>query len=143
MNDAPFLGQRINRIKAHNIRAVLLSLLYNEPTYRAQLAKDTSLSTTTITNLIDDLMELGIVREGGPMVTDGPRRVGRPRSSLCLVADARYALGVHLGVGTYRVGVANLKGEIVHSRDGDFPADGEAKGHRQGSRLEGDHAPDP
>ena len=129
MNEAPFLGQRINRIKAHNMRAVLLSLLYHEPTYRAQLAKDTSLSTTTITNLVDELVELGVVYDGGPMVTSGRRRVGRPRSSLCLVADARYAIGFHLGVDTYRIGVANLKGEIVHSADGTFATDGDIEPH--------------
>jgi glucokinase-like ROK family protein len=120
MKDAMFLGQTINKIKAHNMRAVLLGLLYNAPTSRTQLARDTSLSTTTITNLVDELMELGIVQQGGPMTIEGKRRVGRPRKSLSLVPDAHHALGIHLGAGRYRVGLANLKGEIVYERAGTF-----------------------
>lgn len=102
------------------MRAILLSLLYNAPTYRAKLAQETSLSTTTITNLIDELMALGVVRQGGLMEENGERRVGRPRSSLCLIPDARYAVGVHLSVGRYRIGIANLTGEIVHQNDGAY-----------------------
>ncbi len=123
MKNGNFLGSNVNRIKAHNMRAILLSLLNNEPAYRTQLAKETSLSTTTITNLIDELMELGIVVEKGAEESEGSRRVGRPRTALYLVHNARYAVGVHIGVGTYRIAVTNLTAKIQHKRIDPFDLD--------------------
>ena len=120
MNNMTILGSNINRVKAHNMRAVLLSLLNNEPAYRVQIAKQTSLSTTTITNIVDELISLGIVAEDGVEESSGRRRVGRPRAALRLVKNARYAVGVQIGVGTYKIAVANLKAEIQFNRNYTF-----------------------
>ena len=120
MNETSILGSNINRIKAHNMRAVLMSLLYNEPAYRVQIAEQTSLSTTTITNIIDELISLGIVAEDGVEEANGRRRVGRPRSALRLVKDAHMAIGIQIGVETYRIAVANLKAEIIYSKSYTF-----------------------
>jgi glucokinase-like ROK family protein len=110
---ANLVGSNTSRIKTHNMRAVLLNLLANEPAYRVQIAKQTSLSTTTITNLIDELIEAGLVAEDGVEEVDGPRRVGRPSAALRLIKDARYAIGVQTGVETYRIALVNLKAEVV------------------------------
>lgn len=107
------LGSNVNRIKAHNMRAVLFRLLLAEPAFRVELATQLSLSTTTITNICDELIALGLVAEEGIEETSGRRRVGRPRAALHLVKDARYAIGVQVGVETYRIAIANLKAEIV------------------------------
>lgn len=111
-----FLGSNINDVKAHNLRAILLSLLFSEPVFRAQLAEDTGLSRTTISNLVDELLAEGIVFEKGIEETDGPRRVGRPRTAVYLNPDARYALGAHIGVGVFRVGLVNLRNELLENK---------------------------
>jgi predicted NBD/HSP70 family sugar kinase len=121
MNEAGILGSNINRVKAHNLRAVLLHLLFQETAYRVELAEKTSLSTTTITNIIDDLIGMGIASEIGIEAVEGPRRVGRPRAALRLEKNARYVLAVQMGVERYRLGVVNLKGEILASRRFTFP----------------------
>lgn len=113
MNDNTLLGGNVNRTKAHNIRAVLLRLLYAEPAFRVPIARQLALSTTTITNIVDELIQLGLVSEEGIEETSGPRRVGRPRAALRLVKDARYAIGVQMGVETYRIAITNLKAEII------------------------------
>jgi glucokinase-like ROK family protein len=120
MSDASILGSNINRVKTHNMRAVLLSLLINEPAYRVQIAENTSLSTTTITNIIDELAEIGLVAEDGIEKANGRRRVGRPRAALRLVKDARLAVGVQIGVERYRIAIANLKAEILENRSFTF-----------------------
>lgn len=120
MVDSTIVGSNINRVKAHNVRAVLLSLLYNQPAFRVQIAAQTSLSTTTITNIIDELISQGIVAEDGVEEPSGRRRVGRPRAALRLVKDARYAIGIQIGVETYRIAIANLTAEIVFSRSYTF-----------------------
>jgi len=115
MNELTFLGSNINLVKAHNLRALLLSLLYEGSVSRVELAEKTSLSTTTVTNLISELRDQGIVFEEGLEETSGRRRVGRPRTALHLVADARFAVGVHIGIGMFRVTVTNLFAEMICS----------------------------
>lgn len=109
------LGSNINRVKIHNMRAVLLSLLYHEPASRVQIAELTGLSTTTITNIIDELLAMGLVTDDGVMGFSGRRKAGRPRSALNLVKNARYAIAVQFGVETYRIAIANLGAEILIS----------------------------
>lgn len=115
MNELTFLGSNINLVKAHNLRAMLLSLLHEGSVSRVELAEKTSLSTTTVTNLISELLEQGIVIEEGLEETTGRRRVGRPRTALHLAADARYAIGVHIGIGLFRVSVTDLFAQIICS----------------------------
>lgn len=117
MTNSTFIGSNINIVKASNLRAILLNLLYKETFSRVQLAKEISLSATTITNLIDELMQQGVVKEDYSILpTTSERKVGRPRTALRLVPNARFAIGLYIGIGVYRVGVVNLVGEVCQSR---------------------------
>jgi glucokinase-like ROK family protein len=99
------------------LQVVLLSLLYEPGLSRIQLAKRTNLSNTTITNLIAELIEQGVISESETNAGDEAQRpVGRPRVGICLNPDSRFAVGVHIGIGIFRVCVANLQNEIVHNR---------------------------
>ncbi|MGD8967365.1 MAG: ROK family transcriptional regulator [Anaerolineae bacterium] len=106
------LGSGVYDIKAHNTRAVLLALLRYEPVSRVRLAELTGLSSTTITNLISELLEHGIVAEEDMEKPKRRRKVGRPPSALRLVPEARYAVGIHIGVGSVRVGIADLRARL-------------------------------
>ncbi|RMD49527.1 MAG: ROK family protein, partial [Candidatus Thermofonsia bacterium] len=46
---------------------------------------------------------------------NGRRRVGRPQRMVHLVPNARYVVGVHIGIGLFRVAVTNLLAEIIHN----------------------------
>jgi predicted NBD/HSP70 family sugar kinase/biotin operon repressor len=109
------LGSNINLVKSHNLHAILLSLLHDGHVSRVELAEKLSLSNTTITNLTAELLEQGIIIEEQVKVPEKRRRVGRPRRMLRLVPSARYAIGVHIGVGLFRVAITNLFAEIIHS----------------------------
>lgn len=111
-------GNNIISVKEHNLQVVLLSLLQEEGLSRAGLAKNVHLSSTTITNLIAELLEQGLVTERDCQDRDSEdiRPVGRPRTAICLVPDARFVIGVHVGVGTFRVALANLRDEILVNR---------------------------
>ena len=67
-----------------------------------------------------ELIEQGIITEDKSDRGDEQRPVGRPRTGLALVPDARYVVGVHIGVGLYRIAVMNLRAEIVCSKIVDF-----------------------
>jgi predicted NBD/HSP70 family sugar kinase len=121
-----FAGSNISNVKAHNLQAVLRTLLHQGAVSRVQLAQLTGLSTTTITNLVSELLDQEIVVEDGrePNHTGG---VGRPRIPICLVPSARYAVGVHIGVGDIRIAVADLFGQVQNyltmSHDPHAPAE--------------------
>jgi glucokinase-like ROK family protein len=51
---------------------------------------------------------------------NGKRSVGRPRTALKLIPDARYAVGVHIGIGLIRVAVTNLQAEIICNNFADY-----------------------
>lgn len=114
-------GSNASQVRAHNLRAVLNHLLREGGISRAQLAERTALSGTTITHLIDDLLAQGIVIEDDVETTrlrakhNGHRHVGRPRTQLRLNPNARYVVGVHIGIGLLRVAVVNLHAEIIHN----------------------------
>lgn len=124
-----FLGSNITNVKAHNMQAVLLSLLTAAasangfPLSRIQLAQKTNLSSTTITNLVAELIEQGIVSEDKHPRDEELRSVGRPRTGLRLIPNARYVIGVHIGVGLYRVALMNLQAEMLQSKFINFPID--------------------
>jgi len=119
MVSARYPGRNVSDVKTHNIRAILLNLLYNEPAYRVKLASDIAVSTTTVAKLVDELISQGLIEERPEDINDH-RSVGRPRNALYLVRDARHAIGVHIGGGIYRVAVVNLRNEILHHQFGYF-----------------------
>ena len=119
MSKSSFAGSNIYRVKKHNLRAILLTFLHNDSSSRSRLAEETGLSNTTITNLTAELIDQGIIVEIDtlPVSDEQPRRsVGRPRRMLQLVPNARYVVGVHIGIGMFRVAVANLHAEIIKNR---------------------------
>jgi len=111
------LGSNINNVKAHNMRVVLLHLLYEERLSRSEIAERTNLSNTTISNLISELIEEGLVHVCHDDVDlEVNRPVGRPRTAICLQPNARFVIGIHVGVGIFRVAINNLRDEIVWKR---------------------------
>ncbi len=116
MNRLVPLGSNVSSMKRHNLSAVLQILLRCQPVSRARLVELTGLSSTTITNLVSELLEQGLVAEDG-VLPSGQRGVGRPRTLLRLVPQARYAIGIHIGVGSVRVAVANLHAELSSPGD--------------------------
>ncbi len=110
------IGSSPSTVKSHNLSTVLLALLRHEHISRVRLAEMTGLSTTTITNLVNEFLEQGVVVEEGTEKPGRRRRVGRPRTLLRLVPDARCAVGIHIGVGSVRVGVADLRAHLLSRR---------------------------
>jgi glucokinase-like ROK family protein len=122
------LGNNIISVKEHNLQVVLLSLLYEGQLSRIELAKRIHLSNTTITNIVGELLEAGLVTESdcSDDDVDGTRPVGRPRTAICLVPEARYVVGVHVGVGTFRVALADLRDEILLNQTEQFEIESDA-----------------
>ena len=79
---------------------------------RADLARATGLSRSTVSSLVADLQERGVVSERG----DDRSRTGRPGVLLALDPSAGTALGVDFGHSHLRVAVADLSSTVLAER---------------------------
>lgn len=79
------------------------------PISRIELSKKTQLSKMTITSLIADFLEEGIVRECGTSASTS----GRRPTLLEVVPDSLLTLGISVGRDYLQVGIINLTGAIV------------------------------
>ncbi|GAA2212444.1 ROK family transcriptional regulator [Nonomuraea monospora] len=104
-------------------RLVLRTLRDHGPHPRADLARRLGLSPTTMTKVVAQLLDEGLVSEGA---TDGPgTRVGRPSTGIRLRAGARQVIGVQVGAGTVRLGLCDLKARARDVRSFAFDLAGE------------------
>lgn len=94
--------------KAHNDRLILAAIYNNGPVSRADIARATRLTRTTVSASVAELLEDGLVAEIGV----GPSQGGRPPILLQLVDDARYLVGVDLANREFRGALVDLRGRI-------------------------------
>ena len=94
--------------KQHNRDLVLKTIFEHETISRAEIARLTQLTRTTVSEVVSALMSEGLVQEVGLASSNG----GKPSILLSLVADARYLIGVNLAQNRFIASVINLRGEI-------------------------------
>ena len=124
MMSPPILsGSNGSTIKSNNIRAILMTLLRYDVVARVRLAQMTGVSPTTITNLINELLEQGVIAEEDNGQTNGRRRVGRPQTGLRLVSDARFVVAIYIDVDAVYIAVNDLFAQPVVRRS--FPLVGD------------------
>lgn len=86
-------------------RSVLLTKLYRDgPVSRQELALTTSLSQASVSSLVAELLEEGVVEDAGFVESDG----GRPRVLLRVAPSYRYVVGVDVGETRIQVELFDL-----------------------------------
>ena len=108
--------------RQHNHRLVLRTVYDFGPISRAEVARSTGLTRTTVSDVVVDLLDEGMVEEVGR----GPSTGGKAPILLGIVDDARLVIGLDLGENAFAGALVNLRGEIrtvvelpVDGRDGD------------------------
>jgi N-acetylglucosamine repressor len=96
--------------RAHNSRLVLKIIYDRGEISRADVARETRLTRTTVSDVVADLMDEGLVEEIGY----GPSAGGKPPILLSVVGDSRHLIGIDLASAEFRGAVVNLRGEIRH-----------------------------
>lgn len=94
--------------KQHNRDLVLKTIFDHETISRAEIARLTQLTRTTVSEVVSGLMSEGLAREVGVGSSNG----GKPSILLSLVADSRYLVGLNLAQNRFIGSVVNLRGEI-------------------------------
>ena len=96
-------------------QTVILDLIRRMPDglSRVEIAESTGLSTQTISNVTRRLLDDGLIVEAGKQIR-GP---GKPRVTLRLDPQSRFAVGVHLDPTVITYVVLDLRGQVVaHER---------------------------
>jgi glucokinase-like ROK family protein len=111
-------------VRETNLSTALRLIHTRVPISRAQLAVLTGLNKSTISSLVDELLERQLVHEAG-MNSVG---TGRPATLLEINPQAGSVIGVELGVDFVSVAVTDFLGNILWRRREDAdPAEGQEK----------------
>ncbi len=96
-------------VRETNLSLVLRMIHTLSPLSRAQLAVKTGLNKSTVSSLVDDLLERTLVHETGINSIGA----GRPATLIEMNPQAGYIIGVELGVDFVSVAVTDFLGDIV------------------------------
>lgn len=95
--------------KEHN-RILVLKTIFDHPHIsRADIARATGLTRTTVTEIVAALLDEGLVSETGVGESQG----GKSPILLSLAENSRYLLSLDLSHSEFRGAVINLRGEII------------------------------
>jgi len=95
--------------KAHNTTLVLKTIYHNDQISRADIARATGLTRTTVSEIVADLIGAELVRETGV----GPSTIGKPPIHVDFNAGARQLLSIDLGGTEFRGALVNLRGDVL------------------------------
>ncbi|MDP1917678.1 MAG: ROK family transcriptional regulator [Myxococcales bacterium] len=111
-------------VRLHNITLVLRTVQAEVQISQADLARRLGLARSTVLAIVDDLLELGLLKEQGHGVSAGGRR-----PMILTLDDAAYHLvGVDIGAKHVTVVVMNLKAEVLARQHREFPTREDPKG---------------
>ena len=94
--------------KIHNRDLVLKTIFECESISRAEIARVTGLTRTTVSNIISMFLDENVVEEIGL----GESLGGKSPVLLSLIADSRYLIGINLKQDKFIGAIVNLRGEI-------------------------------
>ncbi len=94
--------------KLHNRDLVLRTIFSNASISRAEIARATKLTRTTVSDIVNGLMSEGLVQEVGR----GESLGGKSPILLSIVPDSRYLIGLNLAQNRFIGAIVNLRGEI-------------------------------
>lgn len=107
-------------LRKMTVRRVLECLQEHGPLSRADLTRETGISAPTISKVVAELLESGLLEEG----TAPFNALGRPGKKLLLAQDSAQVLGVVLDARTCLVLAASLDGTLHRSREAAFATPG-------------------
>jgi predicted NBD/HSP70 family sugar kinase len=99
-------------IREHNLGLVLRQVAERGPRSRAALAVETGLNKSTVSSLVADLIEAGLLRDSP--AEERPTKVGRPPQSVELDPGGPFVLGLEVNVDYLAAWASDLSGAVRH-----------------------------
>ncbi len=97
--------------REHNERLVVGTIYDDGPISRADVARATGLTRTTVSEVVAGLLDVGLVREVGR----GPSTGGKAPILLEMPDRARIIVALDLGESEFRGALVDLRGEVVRT----------------------------
>lgn len=94
----------------HNQRLVFKTIFDTDAISRADVARLTGLTRTTVSQAVNELLENNLVQEVGPGTSKG----GKMPILLSVLPDSRNLIGIDLGSNEFQGAIVNLRGEVRH-----------------------------
>ena len=110
-------GHSLAQLRGNNLRAVTGLLASGGPQSRADLARGSGLSRTTVSSLVTELLENGLVVETSERGTPYKGGSGRPPLLVALALRPGGVAGVDIGHGHVRVAVSDRSARILAEAD--------------------------
>ncbi|QJD87764.1 ROK family transcriptional regulator [Cohnella herbarum] len=98
-------------MKKINCSLILHMLLRNGSLSRAEIAQRSKLSATTVSTLVDELIQQNLIDEVGEKSSPG---AGRKAIALEISRDKGYIIGISLGNNEFHSALLNFRNEIVY-----------------------------
>lgn len=105
-------GHSLAQLRTSNLRAVTALLGSGGPQSRADLARGSGLSRTTVSSLVSELLEAGLVVETEDRGTPYKGGSGRPPLLVALAVRPGRVAGVDIGHGHVRVAVSDRSAKV-------------------------------
>jgi predicted NBD/HSP70 family sugar kinase len=96
------------QLKDHNTQLVLRTIFQHRAASRAEVARQTGLTKTTVSDIVANLMDAGLVEESGVGTSAG----GKPPTLLNPIAEARQVICLDLESKEFRGALVNLQGQL-------------------------------
>lgn len=107
-------GNNLTQVKKQNLASILTMIYRQAPLSRAEIAEQMELTPPTVSNIVSELMERGLVQEmPGTTLHAAGRSVGRRPTAIDLIPDSRLVLGFSLGRDMTRCCLTDLRGHIL------------------------------
>ena len=101
----------VRDLRKRNRAQALAAVYHNGPMTRQEIGEATGVSQATVSNLVGDLLDQGVIVEAGAEDSDG----GRPRALLHVKPDYRYVAGVDVGETAILVELFDLDMQVQAS----------------------------
>ncbi len=115
----PILPQAsgLQQLRSYNRQVILHALRQSGSLSRAELARASGLTPQAIANIVDQLIELGFVREAGRRKAQR----GQPPIQIEIASDGAYGIGLRADSKRFSVATMDLNGAVRHQGGGLMP----------------------
>lgn len=101
-------------IRRKNKAVVFQTIRSSSPISRAAIARTTKMSPTTISRIVQELIDQGFIKEMELQTTSTP---GRRAILLEIDHTSVLTVGIELDKSTFKIGIVDFDGRVIHVRD--------------------------
>ena len=118
---------RTAELRKSNRHIVFMEIYNRRSVSKEQIKQSLGLSLPTVTQNLNELEQLGVIRKNGVLGSTG----GRKANAYAVVRDFRIAIGFFLQKASYSVEAIDLYGDVLFSRSVERPFSDTAEYYRQ------------